>query len=84
MIEEAPLQTYCSALFFAPAKTLVQQRFYVLLPLWIQRVLVPRSNWSLAILSLHGDCFFGGYLSCSPYGKLLAAATIADITVWNA
>ncbi len=50
----------------------------------MQRVAAPRSNWSYAILSLHGNFFFGGYLSFSPDSKLLAAATIADITVWNA
>jgi predicted Rdx family selenoprotein len=84
MITEAPLQTYFSALFFAPAKSLARQTFCGLLPKRLQQVAAPRSNWSPTILSLSCKFATKGSLLYSPDGKLLAATTGDEIRVWNA
>jgi WD40 repeat protein len=86
MIEEAPLQTYFSALFFAPAKSLVRQRFCGLLSPPLRYVAAPRSDWNPTILSIPflSGKFDTEFLSFSPDGKLLAAARNAEIRVWNA
>ncbi|OCL03660.1 hypothetical protein AOQ84DRAFT_418461, partial [Glonium stellatum] len=54
VIEQAPLQLYCSALIFAPEKSIVRRRFEKCIPTWIQRKPRVQANWSAALQTLEG------------------------------
>ncbi len=46
MMAEFPLQIYCSALVFAPSRSLVRQQFVHEVPTWIGETPQGRENWS--------------------------------------
>jgi len=53
-IEEAPLQVYYGALYFAPASSMVRQKFQNYVPTWIKRKPVIQDTWSAWYTSLEG------------------------------
>ena len=54
MIEQAPLQLYCSALVFTPEKSIVRREFEEYIPPWIQKKPKVQANWNAALQALEG------------------------------
>ncbi|OCK77258.1 hypothetical protein K432DRAFT_259588, partial [Lepidopterella palustris CBS 459.81] len=54
IIEYAPLQIYCSALVFAPQRSLVRKEFEQQMPSWIPGLPKVQEEWSLALQTLEG------------------------------
>ncbi|KAH6704109.1 NACHT domain-containing protein, partial [Leptodontidium sp. MPI-SDFR-AT-0119] len=54
IIEQAPLQAYCSALVFAPEKSIVREMFEKYIPSWIQRKPRVEAHWNAMLQTLEG------------------------------
>ena len=54
VIEQAPLQAYCSALVFAPEKSIVRETFKKHIPSWIQRKPRVEAYWNAMLQTLEG------------------------------
>ena len=79
-IEQAPLQTYCSALIFAPAKSIVRNQFECKKPGWMQRLPEVQEGWRALLQTFKGHRSFVGAVAFSSDGKLLASAS-SDRTI---
>ncbi|OQV11244.1 NACHT domain-containing protein [Cladophialophora immunda] len=53
-IEQAPLQTYCSALAFTPMESIVKKQFSNCARQWIQRLPKVENNWDGLLQTLEG------------------------------
>ncbi|KAF5658363.1 G-protein beta WD-40 repeat-containing protein [Fusarium heterosporum] len=85
VVENFPLQTYASLLFFSPSISKVRQRF------WNQRLPASghiegiKSVWDSHLQTLEGHSGTVKSLSYSPDGKFLASASDdRTVRVWNA
>jgi len=74
-IEQAPLQTYYSALIFAPAKSIVRKQFEDKMPGWMLRLPMAQEDWSALLQTLEGHTGRVNSVIFSPDGKLLASAS---------
>ena len=75
IIEEAPLQIYCSALVFAPEMSLVRKQFEERMPRWILRLPKVQKEWSSSLQTLEGHSNSVWAVVFSPDGKLVASAS---------
>ncbi|KAI9861064.1 MAG: hypothetical protein M1813_005493 [Trichoglossum hirsutum] len=80
IIEESPLQIYCSALIFAPKKSVVRKQFLNQFPHWIYRLPKVQDDWSSYLQTLEGHSGWVSAVAFSPDGGLLASAS-EDTTV---
>lgn len=83
-IEQAPLQIYCSALVFAPAKSQVRKQFKSQMPCWVQRLPDVQNNWGPLLQTLEGHRGEGFSVTYSPDGKQLVSASGHMVRLWNA
>ncbi|RDW63404.1 vegetative incompatibility WD repeat protein [Coleophoma cylindrospora] len=75
IIREAPLQTYCSALVFAPELSLIRRQFADKTPRWLRRQPKVPENWSSLLQTLEGHTSGVMAVAFSPNGKLVASGS---------
>src|SRR2546423_12126257 len=72
VIEEAPIQSYYSALVFAPQQSLVRKQFENEMPHWIERLPEVQHGWSSLLQTLDGHTSSVMSVAFSPDGKTMA------------
>ncbi|CAG8980239.1 hypothetical protein HYALB_00009821 [Hymenoscyphus albidus] len=85
IIEQAPLQAYCSALVFAPEKSVVREAFESYIPPWIQKKPRVEMYWNAMLQALEGHTDIVTSVAFSPDGKQIVSGSW-DHTVrrWDA
>src|SRR5277367_3481723 len=73
IIEEAPLQTYCSALLFSPEESVVRKQFENHIPSWTCKKPRVQAKWNATLLTLEGHSRVATSVAFSPDGKLVAS-----------
>ncbi|KAH8659280.1 vegetative incompatibility protein HET-E-1 [Tricladium varicosporioides] len=86
LIEQTPLQLYCSALVFAPDNSIVRGEFKENIPTWIQRKPKVQANWNAILQTLEGHTGWVQSVAFSPDSKKLVVSGSSDKTVrlWDA
>jgi WD40 repeat protein len=80
IIEEAPLQIYCSVLVFAPEMSIIRRQFKHNIPNWVRRLPETQEDWSSLLQTLEGHSNSVWNVAFSPDGKLVASGS-GDNTV---
>jgi uncharacterized protein YjiK len=85
VIEQVPLQLYCSALVFTPANSVVRRQFEDCIPGWIQQKLKTQAYWSADMQTLEGHTSRVLSVAFSPDGKQIVSGS-GDNTarLWDA
>jgi WD40 repeat protein len=81
VIEQAPLQLYCSALLFAPEKSIIREIFEKCIPTWIERKPRMQAHWSAALQTLEGHSEAVSSVAFSPEGNILPTLRVSDYWV---
>ena len=78
VIEQAPLQLYCSALVFAPRNSIIRRQFEDYIPDWIQLKPKIQAHWNAALQTLEGHSGSVNSVAFSPDGKLLPILQVSN------
>ncbi|KAK4103864.1 hypothetical protein N658DRAFT_483962 [Parathielavia hyrcaniae] len=74
IIEEAPLQAYCSALVFSPEASIIRRLYMHQLPKWIVRAPALSEDWSVHLQTLsHSESVHA--VAFSPDGRLIVSGS---------
>ncbi|MCJ1313571.1 hypothetical protein MMC25_007250 [Agyrium rufum] len=74
-IEQAPLQTYSSALIFAPTSSIIRENFKACIPRWMQMLPKVEEKWNTVLQTLEGHTNWVTSVAFSPDGRTLASAS---------
>ena len=84
-IEQAPLQTYVSALLFAPVNSIVRGLFSVEEPSWVLTKPAVEQSWNLCFQTLEGHSSSVKSVAFSPDGSRIASGSSdRTIKIWDA
>ena len=85
IIEEAPLQIYCSALIFSPTKSITRDCFWNQVPRWIIQSPNVARDWNPYLQTLKGDSDKVYAVVFSPNGRLIASGSSHNsVRLWDA
>jgi WD40 repeat protein len=81
VLADAPLQIYCSALVFAPEKSIIRQTFVDQVLQQVNMLSTREADWDACNSTLEGQSNLVTAVAFSPDGQLVASASY-DNTVW--
>jgi len=85
IIEQSPLQLYCSALIFAPEKSIIQATFKSLIPSWIEKKSKVPAYWNALLQTLEGHSDSVNSVAFSLNGKqVISGSYNKTVQLWDA